>query len=982
MRWMQRLRSISGLDVVFFGLAAIALGWMGQRVLTPGDRPNPNADISAATRWYVAAIWLLIIGWSGTYRNISLLGVPARIAAGLRGAWLPRPGEIRLALIGCALLWNLLALLTLHADWTSGRGAVLWVISLIFLVLACVGERPERSNNTSDVTEKGWRLPLQIETAIFVLIMVVAVVMRLWRLGDLTPGMHGDEGEAGSDALAIMHGQPAPLFARGWFNQPNMYYWSLVVFMKIFGTGLVGLRSFVVVCGLVTVVFTYLLGREMFGQRGAIVAGFFMAFQSADLLFSRQEFSNGTTPALFVMAFYFVVRGLRTRRHMDFVWAGFSSGFSLYYFAGGRLVSPVVLMFLGYLAVTRRAFLKAYWTHVVAYVGALTAMIMPFVGYYVAYPILGLQYPNDRFIWLHHADLAVKYGSSDWKVILWRQFQATISILTQGVDVSAMGALSFPIARPIEAVLVVLGLAWAAFRWRDTRFFLLSLWFWTSVIVGGVLTVDAPNLPRIMAMLPALPLIMAALLDHLAGQTSRVMERVPLRAARWSRGTYAGYAGAAIVGLAILVAGVQNWYIYVDYYLNTHQNPVVTGQAAYVQAEGPKYRYYGMGAPIIYWTHGDNRFINPNADGVDAGDISTYLPLIDDGVNGEKAANFLVWPPTYDYLPVLRSYYPEATSRTVPLGDAEHLTDPLIGFVVSRSVIDAHRVSHARYTDANGRTVRRKEPSLGSAPGDAPPVGLRYPVRAAWDGDLVAPQYDMYRVEIIGRPGSKLTIDGVPVLSVRKRLATRTVVLARGTHVVHLGGTLESSRQRVEVRWAAVNGPFEPVPRKLLWDGHTGRGWIGEVQPGPAPAGATSLLHPDWRIDGFLGIRNGAQYYGPGPLDGHWSSALTVGHGGPYQLQLNFTGQVTLSVDGRVRLEQVAQGGAPQTATGTVLLKPGRHTFDIRVQWPGPVDILECLYAPPGQQMQIFSARNLQPTGPGVMLRSILPPAPLSRGHA
>src|SRR5207245_4781979 len=140
------------------------------------------------------------------------------------------------------------------------------------------------------------------------------------------------------------------------------------------------------------------------------IAGFFIAFQSGDLIFSRQEFSNVTTPTFMTVAFYFLLRGLRTQRHLDFVFAGCGAGFALYYFAGGRLVGPVAAVVLAYLALRHRAFLPNYWTHVGAFVLALLAISSPFVAYFVVdHPIPANVYPNDRFIWLHYADLARQY---------------------------------------------------------------------------------------------------------------------------------------------------------------------------------------------------------------------------------------------------------------------------------------------------------------------------------------------------------------------------------------------------------------------------------------------------------------------------------------------------------------------------------------------------------------------------------------------
>jgi 4-amino-4-deoxy-L-arabinose transferase-like glycosyltransferase len=947
--------ALTNLGPFLAGVAAIAAASIGEYIVRPADGVAVNPDLGSATRWCAIGIIILIVGWWGTYQNMSLLHFPKA------GRWIPHMGRQRLALIGLSGLANLASLLILRGDWGSVLGDVLWFASLLLLVAALVREPGDTPSSEPAESPEPWRLSQKAEIAVFAALMAFSLGLRLWRLGDLAPGMHGDEGEAGSDALSILQGTPSPLFGRGWFNQPNMYYWSVALGMKIFGTGLFGLRSFALLCGLVTVAVTYFLAREMFGQRAAIVAGAFVAFQSASLEFSRAEFSNASTPALIALAFYFALRGLRTRRHLDFVLSGFASGFSLYFFAGGRLVAPVLVMFFAYLVVARPRFVKHYWSRVAGYVAGLLLISMPWVAYYIAYPINGLQYPNDRFIWYHHADLAAKYGSSAWRTIVWDQLQATLSIITQSMDVSALNALSFPITRPIEAPLIILGLAWAAWRFFDTRFFALSLWFWASIFVAGAITIDAPNLPRILTMLPVLPLVIAAVLDHLVVLLSRVTSTLGRsQARRWVHWA----PGAVVLSAFIAIGAVENWQIYIVAYLNAPHYIVPTAQAAYVQKQGYTYRFYGMGAPVIYWTHGDNRFINKNADGIDAGNLSEYLPIADNGSTGSKPANFLVWSTAYDYLPVLRSYYPGAQSHTVTVGNAQYPNQPLIGFVVPMSEINSHRSVGARFVDVTGASATRRQPSLGLI-GTHVPNGLRFPVKATWDGSLFADSYGAYRFQIVGPRGTQFTVDGVPGIF-PSGSTTRTVVLARGLHAIHLFADIPSSRTPVAVRWATGNSSFAPVPQRALWDDNTVRGWNGDIHSTPIPGGTANPPFLERRVDGFLGFRNAGQLFGPGPLDGHWSSILTAPKSGEYRFRLNISGEVSMKVDGHVILSGISNGGPPQLTDGHTYLRSGRHKLDIRIHWPGPFDYLEAYWSPPGRPYTILLTPNLQPQQPAI----------------
>jgi hypothetical protein len=713
--------------------------------------------------------------------------------------------------------------------------------------------------------------------------------------------------------------------------------------MKIFGTGLAGLRSWAVICGVVTVVFVYLITREMFGIRAAVIAGFFMAFQSASALMSRQLSSNAATPAFTVMAFYFLVRGLRTAKHLYFVLAGLAAGFNVYYFAGGRLTVLTILAFMIYMAALHRDFLKTYWTQFVAFLAAVVITITPFLAYNVAYPLPATTYPNDRFIWLHHADLTVEYGSSSWLTIVWDQLQQTLAVFTWLPDASANHILDYPIARPLEAVLIVLGIAWMTWRWKDARFGLLAIWFWTTLIVGGVLTVQAPNVPRLVALLPVLPIAMAAWLDHFGG----MLQRAIAKSVASARAQIGPWVSGAAIGSVVLISGIQNWDKYINYYLHTHTQADVTEQAIYVQQMGLRYRYYDLGVPLLYFTHGDNRFINPHADGTDAVNPSSILPFTDNGRASEKDVIFLVWGDMYQYLPVLHAYYPEGREQVHSYSDPRdsYYYAPLITYRVTHSQIDRHRTLLARFVPSRGQPVERRESVIGL--NRAPPAGLTYPVQATFQGGIVAPSEGSYRFNLTGSAGARLSIDGSPV-------GAKAISLARGVHSILLTARLPDANARIRVQWRTQSSPMGPIPRRFVWDDHIGRAWAGTVKQ----AGSRVLEH---RIDGFLGFRE-AQI-DPGalaPYTARWSSNLRVRRRGLYGFMLLSNGGSTLTVDGRLVVNNPGDGN-PHVHKGAIVLSPGAHRLRVSYNWKLGVGYLEAWWTPPGGKRTFLMTPDLTP---------------------
>ncbi|HUS15736.1 MAG TPA: PA14 domain-containing protein [Chloroflexia bacterium] len=1076
---------------VLGGGLALALGLYAQRLV--GERA-----IQLSIRWYAAAIILMVLAWLGTYRNKSMVllpfrpvlnrGLPLRVVRAARArrglpqiapwrrAIAARPGLAllpRYAIALGALALNLWSTAQLRAhSYDSLIGGLGWLISLVLIVLAFLTHRTDarRAADTEadDVEERtDWHPPRWLEIAIFLGILALAFGLRFYRLDDWTTGMHGDEGEAGMDAIAIMEGNRVSPFGTGWFAQPNFYYWGIALTMWVFGTGMTGLRMFSTLAGTLMLVPFYPLVRQWFGVRCAMIASVFLAMSDVAIHFSRQEFSNITTPAFLVAGFYFLFRGLRDRRLINFVLAGYAHILTMYFYLGGRLTPIMMAAFVGYLfvlmpllrlpgvyrALRRRvpdlsrsaAWGRAVRTQVrgvllyvsplLVYVIASICFVSPWYAYAQDNAAVTNARTNEKLIFYNEQRMASQYSASHeplyiglraarpddilplpvvfektdtslqllpptgpfalkppqgggvnipfqvlkdgfWPRVLWGQLTTTLSILTYRFDASSVYTFTQePVAKPIEAVLIILGIAWAAWRWRDTRFALLSLWFWSTVLVGGVLTIDAPYMARIIGMVPAMAILAAVPLNKLAAEfvlmVSKLGRNVTLRRVGLA------VSGAAI-GVLLGMLLVQNFTDYYGRYVAAWPFGEVTGQSYFVRwmnqqtaAEGrPSPRYYNLGAHLIYWGHGDNRFLNHGTVGSDMVNSSNELPVIE---NGDRDVVFMVWEPAGDgqYLPVIQQYYPEGSSAPFnysPDGQGGHL---FTWYRVTKEQIDAQRVLTTTYTPATGPAIIRREANLGS--GDAPPADLAYPVQAQWQGGIVAPAFGRYRFAVEAPAGTQLIIDGQSVLTGTTAPGTsdHEVVLARGPHDVTLTSTLANADARVRVQWSVGGQVMAPVARKFLWGG-PGKALLGEIRPvtgdpfGPLPpdtaGGATPVTQR--RTDGFLGFRDAPNALSGGaPLVAAWTGTLTAPATGPYQFDIFSNGGSTITIDDNLVVDNRAGGFEARNAGGQATLTAGPHKIDVRYTWGGGTGYLEAYWTPPGGQKVLIGPANVHADG-------------------
>jgi hypothetical protein len=629
---------------LWLGLAALGCAAYGQQMVAEQEAIVP------AIRWYALGILVLFVAWLGTYRNKTCLprmddgpwtmddGGPSTLPAADERAGsadneppsaseaivhpsqaqdpssiVHRPSSIVLSyglgIIAVGL--NLYSAAQLRGDYHSVVGSLGWVASLVLLLAAAVGVGRGRSEasgsplaaeqglEAQDVEDRtALKLPRRLEIAILLGIVVLGLAFRLYRLGDVTAGMNVDEGGFGQVARSILDGDRVSPFAIWWISQENFSFWAIALAMQVFGTDLFGLRMFSVLAGTLMIVPTYLLTRLWFGTRAAIIAGVLVAVMEVSVHTSRLALNNIPIPLCLATGLYFLFRGLRSRRPLDFVLAGYALMLSLYFYYAGRLTPLLLAAVLGYLfllvpllrlpgayrrvrhgapdlpwvSALRRAVaaqagelvgtLRHYGVQLLFLAAACLAFASPWVVFFVnhqqdmtghtnekmifTYPdrgtaiygvnhdplYLGLRLPRGDDIYpvlpvaLEQTPLSVQLsGDGYWVRVLWRQLTTTLGMFTHRGE-GGGGFYPFngaPVVMPLESVLLVLGLAWALWRWRDTRMAVLSLWFWPTIIAGNVLTVDPPYFERLPGIIPALAILMALPLNKLAAEYVYVM---------------------------------------------------------------------------------------------------------------------------------------------------------------------------------------------------------------------------------------------------------------------------------------------------------------------------------------------------------------------------------------------------------------------------------------------------------------------------
>ncbi|RJQ25349.1 phospholipid carrier-dependent glycosyltransferase, partial [Candidatus Parcubacteria bacterium] len=111
----------------------------------------------------------------------------------------------------------------------------------------------------------------KIEIITFVIIVAIAALLRLYQIGNVPPSPDWDEVSLGYNAYSIMltgrdeYGELLPVIMRSFDDyKPALYSYFIIPFIKIFGLNTISVRLPSVVFGIIAVIATYFLTKELF----------------------------------------------------------------------------------------------------------------------------------------------------------------------------------------------------------------------------------------------------------------------------------------------------------------------------------------------------------------------------------------------------------------------------------------------------------------------------------------------------------------------------------------------------------------------------------------------------------------------------------------------------------------------------------------------------------------------------------------------
>jgi 4-amino-4-deoxy-L-arabinose transferase-like glycosyltransferase len=490
-----------------------------------------------------------------------------------------------------------------------------------------------------------WLGQYKWELLLVMLITGAAAFIRIYRLAEIPPGLHGDEAWTGLDALRILdEGWIGPYIGSALGQPTGPLYFTALVF-ALFDESIFTLRLSMAILSIATIPLAYLLFRTGFGLPVALIATSALTFSYWHLHFSRIAFMVISMPLIATLAAVATLWAMRTNRKWPWFLAGLALGAGMYSYG----VYGVFVLSMAVVLVVRLVLYRHQWQELVSHY-ALTGLgfvliALPLIQFIVTEP--GPYFSHTQRVALFGDP---QYIESDDKagVLAQRAVDGATLLFrhppVDGSDASGgRGAL-----HPVLAALAYLGLAIALYRWRSPPHLLSAV----AVLFGlGLIVFTAVNAGDMRRSQIGIPFVYG-----LAG-IGAVEILALTRRFLGEKGHRLALAGAAAILVIVFASEVR--YYFGEFPEQGHARWVFASDilqsvevAQQLNGSGPIFFYSGR----MSFEHESIRFLYPQVPGIDRseefGDFS--LERLHSG-----PVTYVLLPPYHEALDELREMYPD-----------------------------------------------------------------------------------------------------------------------------------------------------------------------------------------------------------------------------------------------------------------------------------------------------------------------------------
>lgn len=355
------------------------------------------------------------------------------------------------------------------------------------------------------------------EIVFITFLTLIAFFIRIYKLYDIPAGCSLDEGLAIYTAGGVLKGEKLGIFLSNiQFQVTSLYYYIIAAWYKLTGIGLFNLRLFSAVIGALTVTFQYLLVRDIFNKRLAVISSIVLTFMYFHIIYSRVGWLWVLTPFFACASFYFYFIGSRKDNYIFYALSGIAAGLGLYMYNSSKLVVFIFgfyWIFL-FLIPQYRKFFISNFKGIIIWVLSFLVVLSPLIYYWI-----GNFQTYIYWVKIHNIFAQTKLSPIEFMITKDFIDHIVSSLLMFTVKSSYYGYFNLPVKPlldPISGLLFIFGMAYLVAGWKNEKNFFLILWvlFGISAALLSIHSYD-PNSQRIILAVPAIAIIIGLSIEKI-----------------------------------------------------------------------------------------------------------------------------------------------------------------------------------------------------------------------------------------------------------------------------------------------------------------------------------------------------------------------------------------------------------------------------------------------------------------------------------
>lgn len=242
---------------------------------------------------------------------------------------------------------------------------------------------------------------------IFFVILLLASVLRLWKLGSIPPHLTPDEASLGYNAYSILktgkdeYGEILPVIFKSFGDyKPGLYVYLTVPSVAILGLTEFAVRLPSATFGILAVFLIYKIALQFFKDKKlALTASLLLAINPWHIHFSRGAWEINVSLTLTLLGIYYFVKAIKKQKYL--LYSAVFFALTLITYQGAKLSTAIILVILGILyfkdviKIEKKTLVTAFFIGLLISLPILLGFFQGKTGRLEVFSIFSYQRPTD-----------------------------------------------------------------------------------------------------------------------------------------------------------------------------------------------------------------------------------------------------------------------------------------------------------------------------------------------------------------------------------------------------------------------------------------------------------------------------------------------------------------------------------------------------------------------------------------------------------